>query len=78
MVNFIQCDKYYEGCDWLLLIICWRKDTSMRSRGTCFLCFVQHGARVWKCFRDYKFCFEEMKALRPSFKNCKQPQYTKI
>ena len=25
----------------------------MTSRETCFLCFVQHDARVWKCLRDY-------------------------
>ena len=29
------------------------RDTWITSRETCFLCFVQHDARVWKCLCDY-------------------------
>ena len=34
-------------CPWSIGV-----DTQMTLRQTCFLCFVQHGARFWKCLRD--------------------------
>ena len=34
-------------CPWSIGV-----DTLMTSRQTCFLCFVKHGARLWKCLRD--------------------------
>ena len=33
----------------------------MTSRETCFLCFVQHGTRFWKCLWDY-FGLRQVKA----------------
>ena len=35
----------YARCDWSLPMIYQSTDTWMTSRETCFLCFVQHGAR---------------------------------
>ena len=50
-------------CDWSLPIIYQSTDTWMTSRETCFLCFVQHGARFWKCLWDY-FGLKQVKSSK--------------
>ena len=49
----IQLCKCYARCDWSLPMIYQSTDTWMTSCETCFLCFVQHGARFWICLWDY-------------------------
>ena len=49
LVQWCEC---YARCDWSLPMIYQSTDTWMTSRETCFLCFVQHGARFWKCLWD--------------------------
>ena len=50
VVLFIQWCECYARCNWSLPKIYWSTDTWMTSRETCFLCFVQHGARFVKMF----------------------------
>ena len=67
--SFIEC---YARCDWSLPMTYWSTDTGMTSGQTYFLCFVQHGARFWKCFWDY-FGLKQVKAS----KNISQELFTK-
>ena len=63
LVLFIQCCECYAGCDWSLPMIYWSTDTWMTSRETCFLCFVQHGTRFWKCLWE-NFGLMQVKAAK--------------
>ena len=59
----IQWCECYVRCDWSLPMIYQSTDTWMTSRETCFLCFVQHGARFWKCLWDY-FGLKQVKSSK--------------
>ena len=60
LVQWCEC---YARCDWSLPMIYQSTDTWMTSRETCFLCFVQHGARFWKCLWDY-FGLKQVKSSK--------------
>ena len=53
LLLFIQWCECYARCDWSSPMIYQSTDTWTTSRETWFVCFVQHGARFWKCSWDY-------------------------
>ena len=60
---FLHNDVNATRCDWSLPMIYQSTDTWMTSRKTCFLCFVQHGARFWMCLWHY-FGLKQVKSLK--------------
>ena len=46
-------------------------DTWMPWWETCFICFVEHGARFWKCLRDY-FGLSKWRARKMFSRSCLQ------
>ena len=69
-----QWCECYARCDWSLPMIYWSTDTLMTSPETCFLCFVQHGARFWKCLWDY-FGLKQVKASTKTFSHLQTSYY---
>ena len=69
---FVQWCECYARCDWSLPTIYQSTDTWMTSRETCFLFFVQHGARFWICLWDY-FGLKQVN----SSKNVQQELFTR-
>ena len=58
-------------CLWSIRVQTW-----MTSRENCFLCFVQHGARFWKCLRDY-FELSKWRPLEKVSRSCLQTRKRK-
>ena len=63
LLLFIQWCECYARSDWSSPMIYQSTDTWMTSQETCFLCFVQHGSRFWKCLWDY-FGLKQVKSSK--------------
>ena len=82
---FIQWCECYACCDGSLPMIYLSTDKWMTSAGTCFLCFVQHGARFWKDFWDYfglstwkprkKFSLSYLQLKKEKWRNARQKEF---